>query len=60
MERVWGREIGRLYDLRMKADYDVEETFSIGLAREVRKRAERFLERIMRFLTRTLPFAELA
>lgn len=60
VERVWGREIGRLYDLRMKADYDIAEVFSAGLAREVCQSAERFLERIMRFLTQTIPFAELS
>lgn len=35
IEGIWGSEIGRLYDLRVRADYNVEATFSAVYAREV-------------------------
>lgn len=59
IERQWGSEIGRLYDLRLKADYDIQETFTQVLAGDAYARAERYLERIMQFLTGSLSFPEL-
>jgi uncharacterized protein (UPF0332 family) len=59
IERQWGSEIGRLYDLRLKADYDIQEAFTQVLAGAVYARAERYLERIMQFLTGSIPFPEL-
>ena len=60
IERQWGSKIGRLYDLRLKADYDIQEIFTEALAGDAYTRAERYLERIMRFLTGSVPFPELA
>lgn len=48
VERYYGREIGSLYELRLKADYDITEQFSEVFARSVRQRAERFLVRVLR------------
>lgn len=59
IEGYWGREIGNLYDLRWKADYDAQEAFSAAYARVVYQRAERFLERILRYLSFGIPFADL-
>ena len=60
VERYWGREIGSLYELRLKADYDITEQFSEAFARSVYQRAERFLERILRLLAPVITHAELA
>ena len=60
LEGIWGSEIGQLYDLRVRADYNVEVEFSAVYAREVYQRAARFLERILRYLSSGIPFADLA
>ncbi len=60
VEGQWGGEIGGLYGLRLKADYDVQEVFTRVSARAVCQRAERFLERILRLLTMSIPFEALA
>lgn len=59
IEGHWGREIGNLYDLRIGADYDPQQRYSAVYAREVYRRAARFLERILRYLSSGIPFAEL-
>ena len=59
VEGHWGREIGNLYDLRLGADYDPQQIYSAVYAREVYQRAARFLERILRYLSSGIPFAEL-
>ena len=60
LEGHWGREIGNLYDLRIGADYDPQQGYSAVYVREVHQRAERFLERILRYLSSGISFAELA
>ena len=60
VEGHWGGEIGGLYDLRRKADYDVLEIVTHAGARSAYQRAERFLERILRLLTVSTPFRDLA
>ena len=59
LEGNWGSEIGQIYDLRVRADYNVVAEFSAVYAREVCQRAARFLERILRYLSSGTPFAEL-
>lgn len=59
LEGIWGSEIGQIYDLRIRADYNVVAEFSAVYVREVYERAERFLERILRYLSSGIPFAEL-
>lgn len=59
IEGFWGSEIGRLYDLRVRADYNVEAEFSAVYARDVYRRAERFMWRILRYLSSGIPFADL-
>ena len=59
LEGIWGSEIGQLYDLRVRADYNVEVEFSAVYVREVYQRAARFLERILRYLAEDIPFAAL-
>jgi len=60
VEGSWGSEIGGLYELRRKADYDIQEIVTHVNARAVCQRAERFLARILRFLTGPIPFKALA
>ena len=60
LEGHWGSEIGNLYDLRIGADYDPQQRCSVVYVRDVHQRAERFLERILRYLSSGIPFAELA
>lgn len=60
IEGYWGGEIGNLYDLRLRADYDVQANFTAVHVRNVCQRAERFLQRILRLLTPTIPYADLA
>lgn len=59
VEPRWGSEIGRLIDLRTSADYDVSASFSQTRVLTVCQRAARFLERILRLLTTSIPFEEL-
>ncbi len=59
VEPEWGSEIGSLYGLRIEADYDVQSTFSERRARTICQRAERFLERMLRLLTVSIPFEAL-
>ena len=58
LEGMWGSEIGQIYDLRVRADYNVVAAFSAVYVREVYERAARFLERILRYLSSGIPFAE--
>lgn len=59
-EGYWGSEIGNLYDLRLGADYDPQQSYSMAYVREVHQRAARFLERILRYLSSGIPIGELA
>ena len=59
LEGIWGSEIGQIYDLRLRADYNVVAEFSAIYVREVYQRAARFLERILRYLSSGIRFAEL-
>ena len=60
IEGYWGSEVGNLYDLRLRADYDVQANFTAVYVRDVCQRAERFLERILRLLAPMIPYADLA
>ena len=60
LEGHWGSEIGNLYDLRIGADYDPQQRYSVVYVREVHQRAERFLGRILRYLSSGIPIAELS
>ena len=59
LEGIWGSEIGQIYDLRVRADYNVVEAYSADYVRKVYQRAARFLERILRYLSSGISFAEL-
>lgn len=59
IEPKWGSEIGSLCSLRTEADYDVQATFSERRTRTICQRSERFLERILGFLTGSIPFEAL-
>ena len=55
-----GSEIGNLYNLRIGADYDPQQRYSVVYVRDVHQRAERFLGCILRYLSSGIPLAELA
>ncbi len=60
IEGYWGSEIGNLYDLRLRADYDAQANFTAAYVRDACQRAERFLERILRLLVPVIAYADLA
>ena len=59
IERHLASEIGRLYDLRNRADYVVDAEFSEADAQDAIARAEAFLNRIHALLATAIPAEEL-
>ena len=59
VEAPWSREIGRLSNLRIDADYNVTQKFGEADARAAYQRAAAFLDRIREFLTSQIPLDEL-
>ena len=47
----WGAEIGRLHDLRRRADYDMSEVFDESMAVAVYERVEAFLGHLRPFIS---------
>ena len=59
IERNFASEIGRLYDLRNRADYVVDAVFGEADAQDAIGRAEAFLNRIHTLLATAIPAEEL-
>ena len=59
IEPEWGREIGRLSDLRGVADYDVTRNFAEGDAIRTYERADGFCNRIRELLAGAIPAGQL-
>ncbi len=58
IESEWGALIGQLGELRIAAEYDIEELFTESDGHSAYNRAEAFLNRILPIVADAIPPAE--